>query len=78
MRVAVRLPLFFEFHKATLGQKYNDTVRIGERWKSHAQVDKTIAANFPVNAEALSGRKRLLIRLWAGSGIVPTDIAEQR
>jgi len=72
------LDRFFEFNKASLGPRYNDSVRIGEMLKSHTLVDRTIAGSFPVAADEVARRKRLVIRLEAEGGVVPTEIGEKR
>jgi hypothetical protein len=68
---------FFDFYKASLGVRFNDSLRIGERLKSRALVERTVGASFAVPEAELAGRRRLVLTLVAVDGAVPTVIAEK-
>jgi hypothetical protein len=67
---------FFDFYQGTLGPRYNPSVYVGDKIGSKQGGDRMIAASFPRDEAALGARKRLVIRLEAVNGIVPTEIAE--
>ena len=71
------LDAFFDFYKASLGVRFNDSLRIGERLKSRTLVERTVGASFPVSEAELTGRRRLVLTLKAIDGAVPTVVAEK-
>jgi hypothetical protein len=72
------LDAFLDFYKASLGVRFNDSLRVGERLKSRTVVDRTVAASFALPEAELAGRKRFVVTLTAVDGKVPTVIAETR
>ncbi len=72
------LQSFFDFYKASLGQRYNDSIFIGEQYPIHAKADRMIAASFPVSLAELEKRKRLVIRLQATNSPLTTELIETR
>ena len=69
---------FFDYYKATLGPQYNRSVSIGETYAAHTTADRMVAATFPLPEAELAMRKRIVIRLEASNGLVPTEIEEKR
>jgi hypothetical protein len=53
-----------------LGEKYNSALRVREQIPSGQQVDRMVAASFPLSEDALSARKSLTLRIVETDGAV--------
>lgn len=61
----------------TLGQKYNDTLKVRDKIPARAGDDRMLSARFELPESDLKARKRFLIRVEEVDGVV-SEIAEVR
>jgi hypothetical protein len=66
----------FDYYKLSLGEKYNDSLIIREKFAPHESADRMIAATFPLSEADLSQRRRFLIKVREVDSAAPTEIAE--
>jgi hypothetical protein len=68
----------FDYYKLSLGEKYNDSLVIREKFAAQQSADRMIAATFPLTEADLTGRKRFIIRVREVDSAAPTEISEDR
>jgi hypothetical protein len=72
----VDLDRVLDYHKLA-GPRYNPTLRVRDKLAAGEQIDRTLAADFPLAEAVLAGRRHFVIRVLDVDGAV-SEFAEAR